>query len=823
MSDFKSEFLEFLSSHGFSPNDDIIGDDKWRRARVNGERKRELRYVLKIMDNFASGGFMYKGCDYTHWSSKTNQKLSKGEYDALKARIEADRIANENERQRKFMTVAEKSQRMWKSYKPASPDHPYLKKKKIEPLNIRQTRDILVLPMFECGQLWNLQFINSKGEKRFLTGGKTKDCYGSLVFKNDDCDIIIITEGYATANSIRTATGLPVFFSYTAGNLYGVTKAIRKKFPDAKIIIAADNDAFTMHHKNAQSHPDYKKTDGNDDQWSKWREEGLLYNTGVDKATEAAREFGAEISIPEFKDLQTKPTDYNDLHVLEGLEVVKEQVLLSRAPHTTEIVPQYDGGDISHTLSDDKQSPPSYDDIPDNYEAINYVPDHIHDELYSEDTKLTRDLYKIEKDENAVTWNDLINDQADEKLIFTKHGDLSPNSLVNVDLMIRYHPEFKDLFCYDEFAHIKTVVSCPPWEDPRKFKVREISDEDYTRLAIEMERKGLKPAIPNIKKILDSSVRKKTRHPAREYFGNLKWDGKPRLDTWLTYYCGAEHDNAEYLKFVGRKWITAIVARIFHAGTPWHHMPIFEGDQGARKSSMLEELATIHGKAYFEDGINVSELGNDKIVPKLQGVLIVEMAEMSGLNRKDVNELKQAITSSNDRIIRKYANEPTSYPRQFVFAGTINPTEGYLDDPTGARRFWPVRVGKRIDIDAIARDKEQLWAEAVECFKSGEKLYLTPEEEKLAKVAQDERSMSHPWLPIIEQRIMNRDIVDKNGMDEIWEALGVPKYQRDKRNKEQISKIMVQLGYEWKRTRMDDGSRPSVWMKKVNEEEVTWG
>jgi predicted P-loop ATPase len=370
--------------------------------------------------------------------------------------------------------------------------------------------------------------------------------------------------------------------------------------------------------------------------------------------------------------------------------------------------------------------------------------DQIHAELYPEQTKLTRDLYTLDVQDDPITWNDVVNGDGEDKLIFSKNGELSPTSMVNVDLMIRYHPEFKDLFCYDEFAHLKTIVSCPPWEDPKRFQVREISDEDYTRLTIELEKKGLKPTITTIKKILDSSVRKKTRHPAREYFGKLEWDGTPRLDTWLTYYCGAEYDDPDYLKFVGRKWMTAIVARIFRAGTPWHHMPIFEGDQGARKSSMLEELSTIHGKAYFEDGINVSDLGNDKIVPKLQGVLIVEMAEMSGLNRKDVNELKQAITSSNDRIIRKYANEPTSYPRQFVFAGTINPTDGYLDDPTGARRFWPVRVGKVIDIDALARDKEQLFAEAVHCFKNGEKLYLNAEEEKLAKIAQDERSLSHP-------------------------------------------------------------------------------
>jgi len=821
MADFIEQFTDFLNSHGFSVNEKLICDDKWRSISANGERKKKLRYHLQVMDDFASGGFIYKGDEYKHWNAKTSRKMSKGEQDALRARIEADRISNEAEREKNFLRVAEKSRMLWAKYEPASPDHPYAKKKQIEPMSIKQTRDILCLPLFQNGQLWNLQFINKDGDKRFLTSGKTKDCYGSLLFKSDDLDTIIITEGYATAVTIRKATGLPVFYAYMAGNLLGVTKAIRKKFPNAKIIIAADNDAFTMHMKHAKNHPDYKKTDGNDDAWNEWRGNGYLYNTGIDKATKACVESNAEIAYPVFQDLSTKPTDFNDLYILEGLEKVKEQILSSSTPHTGAMIGD-EGGAVSFLSDDDKQPPPSFAEIPIDCHGFDYVPDHIHAELYPEQTQLTRDLYNLDVQDDPTTWNDVVNGDGEDKLIFSKNGELSPSSMVNVDLMIRYHHEFKDLFCYDEFAHLKTIVSCPPWEDPKRFQVREISDEDYTRLTIELEKKGLKPTITTIKKILDSSVRKKTRHPAREYFGKLVWDGTPRLDTWLTYYCGAEYDDPDYLKFVGRKWLTAIVARIFRAGTPWHHMPIFEGDQGARKSSMLEELSTIHGKAYFEDGINVSDLGSDKIVPKLQGVLIVEMAEMSGLNRKDVNELKQAITSSNDRIIRKYANEPTSYPRQFVFAGTINPTDGYLDDPTGARRFWPVRVGKLIDIDALAKDKEQLFAEAVHCFKNGEKLYLNTEEEKLAKIAQDERSLSHPWMPIIENIVNGKNEVTKNEIEEIWLAIGVPKYQRDKKNKSQISKIMVQCGFEWKRVYTDDGSRERMWIKKTDEVEVKW-
>jgi putative DNA primase/helicase len=178
---------------------------------------------------------------------------------------------------------------------PAS-SHAYLLAKHVNPVGkVRKYRDALVLELRDIdGELHNLQFISREGSKRFLTGGRVAGCCFTL-FESPDLPLVIC-EGYATGASIQLASGLAVVAAITAGNLVAVAKAYRKKWPDREIVIAGDNDAFTAR------------------------------NQGVTKATEAANSIGGKLAVPHFADSSARPTDFNDLATLQGLDEVNRQI-----------------------------------------------------------------------------------------------------------------------------------------------------------------------------------------------------------------------------------------------------------------------------------------------------------------------------------------------------------------------------------------------------------------------------------------------------------------------------------------------------------------
>ncbi|CAL7960510.1 hypothetical protein GAMM_160094 [Gammaproteobacteria bacterium] len=179
-------------------------------------------------------------------------------------------------------------------------NHPYLTKKQVKSHDIRvgtyKGSDNLIIPLRDNdGITHTLQFIYPEGSKRFLGGGAKKGHYFQI---GELSDIIYIAEGYATAATIHEVTGQFVVVAFDGGNLLPVAQNIRKKYPDKDIVICADNDAF--------------------------REDGK--NVGIEKATEAAKSVGAKLVVPQFKDTTTKPTDFNDLMCLEGIDEVKKQL-----------------------------------------------------------------------------------------------------------------------------------------------------------------------------------------------------------------------------------------------------------------------------------------------------------------------------------------------------------------------------------------------------------------------------------------------------------------------------------------------------------------
>lgn len=203
------------------------------------------------------------------------------------------------------------------------------------------------------------------------------------------------------------------------------------------------------------------------------------------------------------------------------------------------------------------------------------------------------------------------------------------------------------------------------------------------------------------------------------------WDGKPRLDDWLVRYLKAAPvvggaNILPYLRAVGARWVLSIVARGYQPGCKADDMLILEGAQGARKSSAVRALAEAVTPDCFREGFSLGMGKDDQIA--LRGRLIVEWAELSGLNRHDRNTLKNFLTLRTDSYRQAYAAFERDWPRTAIFCGTTNDSS-YLSDPTGNRRFLPVTVGK-IDIDALRRDAAQIIGEAVARYKLGAKWWL---------------------------------------------------------------------------------------------------
>jgi predicted P-loop ATPase len=174
-------------------------------------------------------------------------------------------------------------------------------------------------------------------------------------------------------------------------------------------------------------------------------------------------------------------------------------------------------------------------------------------------------------------------------------------------------------------------------------------------------------------------------------------------------------------------------------------MLILEGPQGAKKSTALKVLA---GEDWFTD--ELAEIGSKDAAQQMRGVWIIEIAELDAIGRAEVSRIKSFLTRTNDRYRPPYERYVIDVPRQCVFAGSVNP-DTYLRDETGNRRFWPIRCG-RIDLEALRRDRDQLWAEAVALHASGAIWWIEdPELKRLADAEQEERYQSDAWDGLIDR------------------------------------------------------------------------
>jgi Virulence-associated protein E/RepB DNA-primase from phage plasmid len=331
----------------------------------------------------------------------------------------------------------------------------------------------------------------------------------------------------------------------------------------------------------------------------------------------------------------------------------------------------------------------------------------------------------------------------------TKNGQ-PMSMLANVMVALRSDPAVKEAIAYDEM--LRTPMLMHACNDDPDFIPRPVTDADVGHLQEWLQIAGLRTVSAAIAhQAVELRANECAFHPVRKYLEVLVWDGQPRLATWLNTYLGAE--ATPYTEAIGRMFLIAMVARIFQPGCQADYMLTLEGSQGELKSSACRIL----GGAYFSDHLpDIASAGKD--VSQLRGKWLIEVTEMHAMSRAETSQLKAFVTRTVERYRPSYGRMETIEPRQCLFIGTTNKTI-YLRDETGNRRFWPITCGT-VDVEALARDRDQLFAEAVQLYRVGMPWWPSREFEREHIVPeQEDRFETDAWEEKIAEFLLFKDKV----------------------------------------------------------------
>ncbi len=377
-------------------------------------------------------------------------------------------------------------------------------------------------------------------------------------------------------------------------------------------------------------------------------------------------------------------------------------------------------------------------------------------------------------------------------MILQESGEPKP-ILENCAKAFEIAPEWHGVLALDEFAQRIVMQRPPPWNKLNGHWLPSVwGDADDVAATRWLQQCGVHAQVAIVHDAVTSVAHANVFHPVRDYLEKQIWDSVPRLDRWLSVYFGS--NDSLYERGIGPRWMISAVARIYKPGCKADHILITEGAQGIKKSTGFDVLFS----PWFTD--EIPDLGSKDAAIQVAGVWCIELGELDALRRAEQSRLKAFLARRMDRYRPPWGRHASDFPRQCIFAGTVNPTGGYLDDPTGGRRFWPVSC-IRVDIDALWRDKEQLWAESVHRYKLGERWHIEPAHDAdlldLAKDMQANRQHDEPWSSLIVKHL-DDDVIYRNdvSVQDILAGIGVPKDRWDQRSYSRVGNFLQKSGWE---------------------------
>ncbi|MBY4866768.1 virulence protein E [Burkholderia anthina] len=669
---------------------------------------------------------------------------------------------------------------------------------------------------------------------------------------------------------MATDSAIPVSVCFDAGNIMLAAQALRDAYPDVHILICADDDwkveqqmrnwlgdklgyagdlvvgadPIEIQHRGivhsvsaeiGQTHGGVPFVELRIVVESRPEQVKRFENTGRTRAEEAAAAVGnASVTFPAFSNREDrKLTDFNDLHCEEGLHVVKEQIaraiLAALAPAASDVKP------FPHLHAVESVADPLFDQaVAAVREARRASVSLVQRQLrigYNRAARLLSDMEKagIVSEENDSGARHILDagdalppssaGAADDELPpeearqprswyadlrRTNSGALLP-TVDNVFAILSNDPKWDGVLGFELFALRIVKLKPPPFPGG---EVGEWTDRDDARCALWLgQRYAVSPRADLISDAVFLVAERNSFHEVRDYLASLTWDGKPRLQSWLVTYLGAE--DTEYVRLAGFKWLVASVGRVMKPGCKMDNVLILEGAQDAGKSSAFR---TIFSQRWFTDANII--IGDKDSYAVMAGKWVIELAELDALSKSESSNSKRFFSTAVDTYRPPYAKRAIDVPRQSVFAGTVN-FDTYLKDESGNRRYWPVKVADILNLKGLAADRDQIWAEAYQTYCEWDAANLEADgaipapwqvlanEKPLFRVEQDARYEGDVFEPMIARFIEMKDRVT---MEEILgECLKLDMSKWTPAEQRRIGKAIKSIG--WIRKRETKGGR----------------
>jgi putative DNA primase/helicase len=682
-----AEFRDAIAASGLTPPHEIIGDGERHRFSSDGRPNNKSGWYRFHDDERPAGAF---GCWRTDmsatWKSSKPQQFTEAEREEYRERMKRLEKQRERERQEATEYAAITATQMWNEA--TEGEHPYLTRKQIQCLGARVLGDILLVPMkHSAKELVGLQRIWPDGTKRFIKGSPLAGAYMTIGTPTKD-GTVVICEGYATGASIHMATNYCVVVAFNSGNLAEVSQKIRKALPSARLIIAGDDDAFTVRPPNHV-------------------QAGQPWNPGIEAATAT----GFPVYLPVWQGERDRGTDFNDLHVAEGIKAVRK---CFRSPATLDenspgavsdkppVKPASDG-DVrpsDNTGSSGGESPFASDQA-------------VHDEPArpvilpggGSDVQVITPLI------NYQQWLPDTNDKGKPLSTIENVADVCQR----LGITVRYNVISKE----EEILIPGAAFSL----DNRQNASLAWLLSECAKFRMPVDR------VPDFITYLGDQ---NLYNPVAEWVMSKPWDGLDRLsDLIATVKAKDEAADERVMRmktaFITRWMISAIAGAFRPTGVSAHGVLVFQGAQYVGKTKWFKQLVPQH-LDLLKDGMLLRPDDRDSVM-KCVSNWLVELGEIDATFRKsDVAALKSFLTSDRDVLRRAYARKESTFARRTVFFASVNP-KNYLHDETGNRRYWTIECEHLDHSHGI--DMQQCWAQVHSLWAGGETWFLQPEEMEL--------------------------------------------------------------------------------------------